>query len=233
MKIGLFTDSHYSTVEQYGSRRPTLSYGKIQQAMEAFSDAGADLVICLGDLADHCKEPEECIEVTTRISEMIHSYGIPFYCVMGNHDGDMFTREEFRQYTGNAYPPFYELREGKMLVFLDANYNDDGSSYEPGKIDWTNTYIPESQIGQLKEVLAQAKEAYVFIHENLDPDVEEHHIVHNAAEVRKVLRDSGVVKKVIQGHYHWGHENKIDGILYHTLPAMCEGEKNYFEIMKI
>ena len=54
MKIGLFTDSHYSTVEAYGTRRPTLSLGKIRTAMEAYTAEGADLVICLGDIVDHC-----------------------------------------------------------------------------------------------------------------------------------------------------------------------------------
>lgn len=233
MKIGLFTDSHYSTVEAYGSRRPTLSYGKIRQAMDSFVAAEAELVICLGDLADHCHKASEGKKVVMELMDMIRSYGIPFYCVMGNHDGDMFTRGEFAAYTGNAVPPLAIEMDGKTLIFLDANYNDDGSSYEPGKVDWTNTYIPEDQCQKLTAVLENAKEAYIFLHENLDPEVEEHHIVHNAAEVRKILSDSGVVKKVIQGHYHWGHDTVIDGVSYHTLPAMCEGENNYYEIMEV
>lgn len=233
MKIGLFTDSHYSTVEAYGSRRPTLSYGKIRAAMEAFVDASTDLVICLGDIVDHCKEASESEGILRELTGMIHSYGIPFYCVMGNHDGDMFTREEFKEYTGNALPPFSVEMEKKTLIFLDANYNDDGTSYEPGKVDWVNTYVPEDQIVQLKEILKTAEEAYIFIHENLDPDVEEHHIVHNAEKLHRIFKESGKVKKVIQGHYHWGHENEIDDIIYHTLPAMCEGENNYYEIMEI
>ena len=44
---------------------------------------------------------------------------------------------------------------------------------------------------------------------------------------------SGKVKAVFQGHYHKGHETVIDGIPYHTLPAMCEGEENRFMIIEL
>lgn len=53
MKLGLFSDPHYCTKDvTCGTRRPSLSFGKIRAAMEAFRDAGAEYVICLGDLVD-------------------------------------------------------------------------------------------------------------------------------------------------------------------------------------
>ena len=36
------------------------------------------------------------------------------------------------------------------------------------------------------------------------------------------LRDSGKVRKVLQGHYHPGHCSVHQGIEYRTFPALCE-----------
>ena len=45
------------------------------------------------------------------------------------------------------------------------------------------------------------------------------------------IRESGKVKLVMQGHYHLGAERTIDGIPYITLPAMCEGTDNSYQIL--
>lgn len=235
MKLGLFTDPHTCTKDvTCGTRRPSLSYGKIKEAMEAFRDADVDYVICLGDLVDECETMEENIAAITELSAMIRSFGIPFECVMGNHDYQNFTQKEFRKYSGLGSAGM--IRCGtKTLCFLDANYADNGKIYKRNEIDWTNAYVPADQVRGLREVLAQpeTEEAYIFLHQNLDPDVERHHIVRNAEEVRAVIRESGKVKAVFQGHYHPGHEAVIDGIPYHTLPAMCEGVENRFMIAEI
>ena len=55
MKIGLFTDTHYSDkTEPSENRYHALSYKKISKAMEYFKENGVELVICLGDLTDDC-----------------------------------------------------------------------------------------------------------------------------------------------------------------------------------
>ena len=100
---------------------------------------------------------------------------------------------------------------------------------------WTNASVPPKQRDFLRDVLAmpETEEAYVFVHQNLDPTVESHHIIRGAEEIRAILRESGKVKAVFQGHYHPGKESVIDGIPYHTLPAMCEGEENRYMITEI
>jgi UDP-2,3-diacylglucosamine pyrophosphatase LpxH len=60
-----------------------------------------------------------------------------------------------------------------------------------------------------------------------------HHIVRNAADVRQIIRESGKVKMVIQGHFHSGAESIIDDIPYITIPAMCEREEMPYKIMEI
>lgn len=238
MKLGLFTDPHYCDKDvTCRTRRPVLSYGKIREAMEAFVREGVDFVLCLGDIIDKCDDPQVNIEKTKEIADLIHSYSLPFYSLMGNHDAHVFTRREFNELVnGSSLPsPISITVCGKELILLDANYNDDGSSYVPGEVDWKNTYIPEEQLHAREQKLNEptVTEAYVFMHQNLDPEVQKDHIVRNAEAVREMIRASGKVKAVFQGHYHKGHEAVIDGIPYHTLPAMCEGEENRFMIIEL
>ena len=235
MKIGLFSDPHYCHIEIPSPRRFTLSYRKITEAMECFKAEGVELVICLGDLVDDCRNDEDNVRSIEKIVALIRSYGIPFYCLMGNHDYQNFTREEFNRLTGGAYPPARLDVSNSTLLFLDCNYGDDGRVYEPGKVNWVDTRLPEEQLNALKANLADStvKNAYVFAHQSIENEVEEHHIVHNAAHIRAALASSGKVRAMLQGHYHPGHDTTIDGVTYHTVAAMCEGEANPYEIFEI
>ena len=96
MRIGLFTDSHYCNKEMLGEgRRPALGYERIENELPKFKENGVELVICLGDLVDDCHDEIKNIEMIRKISFMIRSFGMDFYCLMGNHDYQNFTREEF------------------------------------------------------------------------------------------------------------------------------------------
>lgn len=234
MKLLLFTDSHYCQKDlACRTRRPLLSYGKVEEMLAACPDA--DLLICLGDFIDDGGDHDANVAHTQALMALIRRAGIPFYTLMGNHDCHAFSREEFASLTDGAVPPFVHRVGGKALIFLDAGYSDNGQTYEPGKIDWKNCYLPPEQLAQLRLALADpaVEEAYVFIHQNLDPEVQVDHIVRNAADARAILAESGKVRTVYQGHYHRGHEAVFDGIPYITLPAMCEGEENRYITVEI
>ena len=194
-----------------------------------------DCIICLGDLVDTCDSYLESESKLREVGRLIKATGKTFYCLRGNHDCDIFTCEQFYSALGFDCLPFVIRNGNQRLVFLDANFDSCGNAYVPGKVDWTNTALPEAQIAALDDVLKdpEAEDVYVFMHQNIDPDVQWQHILDNAAKVREMLAVSGKVRKVIQGHYHPGHDNQIDGVEYHTLPAMCEGERNHFEIIEI
>ena len=49
----------------------------------------------------------------------------------------------------------------------------------------------------------------------------------------KDVKESKKVKLVIQGHYHKGADNIINGIRYLTLPALCEKSDDYYMILDI
>lgn len=234
VKIGIFADAHYSSKNISNlTRRPILSLGKLRQAMDAFRDV--DCIVCLGDLVDTCDTFQESEEKLREVGELMQSVGVPLYCLRGNHDCDIFTSEQFYERLGVQKPPFSIRNGSNVLIFLDANSDHSGQAYIPGRVDWTDTRLPEDQLAQLSEILnaEDVENAYIFMHQNVDPQVQWQHILTNAGAIRKVISNSGKVRKVIQGHYHPRHDAVIDGVLYHTLPAMCEGERNYYEIMEI
>ncbi len=236
MKLGIFTDSHYCGAEVLcETRRPSLSLGKIREAMEAFKAVRADACVCLGDMTDHARgdtkaDIEGCYYEALSV---IRSYPLPFYFVPGNHDYLMLTGEElFKE--GVQSPPYAISLGGYRLIFLDANFRSCGRRFDVAGEMWDDSNLPWEQCEFLKKELRETnEECIIFVHENLDPFVEEHHVIKNAKEVREILKESGKVRLVIQGHYHPGAEHIIDGIPYVTLPAMCEGEDNSYRILTL
>lgn len=228
MKLGIFTDSHYSSHALTGRNRyNSQSLRKIKEAYAAFEKAQCDLVICLGDLTDiedsHQKEASNLRE----IAQVIRSSPLPTICLMGNHDAFAFDKEEFYDILGGCVPKAMEL-DRKQLLFLDACYFADGSHYAPGDDPgrWEDTCFPfaealEKQLSQLHE------DTYVFLHQNIDPAIPQDHRLHNADALAAIFAGSGVVKTVFQGHYHPGKESEHDGVRYMTFPAMCENETAY------
>ena len=227
MRIGFFTDSHYSSRELTCKvRRNSLSLEKIREAYRYFEDQRCDLVICLGDLTDREDTHEEERARVLQAAEVISASRIPTVCVMGNHDGFCFSPEEFYGLLGGCRPVDFTV-EGKTFLFLDACYFENGIHYGPGPSDWKNTYYPHC--GRLKEALDRAEgEVYVFLHQNLDPEINDAHRVNNAPQIRQILEESGKVKTVYQGHYHKGNRCLHKGIRYVTFPAMCENENARF-----
>lgn len=227
MKIGLFTDSHYSSAPlTCGNRYNNQSLRKIEEAMKAFQQDQCDLVIALGDVTD--TEPTRELEMDNvrKIAKVFDESGMEAICVMGNHDAFVFTPDEFYELLGEKYRPRLIQGDGFALVFIDACYFHTGVHYQPGDKDWTDTFYPHTE--ELARLLAALEgDVYVFMHQNIDPEVRKDHCLSNAAEMRAILEAAGNVKAVYQGHYHWGHETVCNGIAYHTLPAMCEKEGAY------
>ncbi len=228
MRLGIFTDPHYSSQEvTCGVRRNSASLRKIREAYRFFEREGCDLAVCLGDLTD--KEADHAAETENlkRIAEVMGAAALPTVCLMGNHDAFAFTAEEFYGVLGERARPADRAVNGGRLVFLDACYFADGARYLPGDTDWTDTYFPFE--AALRETLRAARgDVYAFVHQNLDPTVGKRHLIANAESVNALLAGCGRVKAVYQGHYHPGCRSVINGIRYVAFPAMCENEGAYF-----
>ena len=239
MKVALFTDPHCSPTKINGSRRPSLSRGKIVEAMEAFREAEAEICFCLGDLTDTADEDtrESVCARITELSGMIRSYGIPFHLVPGNHDYLEATAEDHERCGGFPIPPYTLEAGGLRFIALDANYRSDMRRFDVAGELWTDSNLPPEQLAYLDRALAESSlPCVVLIHENLDTTIthQPEHIVLNAAEAQTIIaRHKDKVRIVLQGHYHPGADAVIDGVRYLTLPAMCEGEGNAYFVLDL
>ncbi len=227
MRIGIFTDPHYSSQEVTCSvRYNRRSLKKIEQALDFFTEQRCDLVLCLGDLIDKEADHQTEIGNLKQIADLIGRYSLPFVCVMGNHDGFSFEVDEFYRILGTEPPTVISVGNNHLL-FLDACHFANGNHYMPGDSDWTDTCYPDTD--GLKATLDGIDgNVYVFIHQNIDPDVCEYHRLSNADVVRDILEQSGKVKAVYQGHYHLGNRSSHNGIEYITYPAMCQNDDAVF-----
>ena len=221
MKIGLFSDPHYSSQELTGgNRRNNLSLGKMRAALERFEAAGCDRVICLGDLTDTEDTKEKEIANMRQIAALFSEFAMPITVIMGNHDAYVFTAEEFYALLGGCEPtPIHE--GGVHLLFLDTNYTSKGVRYAPHAFSWDDVGLPNPD-GLRKELAELDGDVYLFMHQNIDPAIPAaDHRLANADAVCDIIEDSGKVRAVYQGHFHWGNRSDRNGVEYITLPAMA------------
>lgn len=224
MKIGIFTDSHYSSAEiTCGNRYNSASLSKIREAYQSFKRENCDMVVSLGDLIDCENEHDREIKNLVQISRIIKESGIPTVAVMGNHDAFTFTEDEYYDILGRDCRPYSRNIGGKNMVFLDTCYFQDGSRYKPGDSDWTDTYFPDME-GLQREISQMSGDIYIFMHQNIDPSLPEEYRVSNAEAIRHMIERNGNVRGVYQGHYHKGNRLELNGISYVTFQAMCSYE---------
>ena len=82
MKLGIFTDSHYSSQKvSCGNRYNSKSLGKIKTAYAFFESQKCYLVVCLGDLIDKERDEAYVRELMTALVGIA-----PVYYVTGNHE---------------------------------------------------------------------------------------------------------------------------------------------------
>ena len=231
MKIGLYSDSHYSSAALTCEvRRNNQSLRKLEEAYRFFEKEGCRLAVCLGDLIDTEETVEREKENLALVGRVIRQSTVPTVCLMGNHDAFVLERGEFYEILGLS--PVEELHiDGRRLLFLDACYFKNGRHYAPGDADWTDCFLPDAE-GLRARLAESGEDTYLFLHQNIDPAVMANHRLWNADEVFTVIRESGAVKAVLQGHFHPGCRSVHDSVSYITLPAMCESEDAYF-VMEI
>lgn len=242
LRFGIVTDAHYADSHDRGTRYYRESLDKLTECVEQMNEMQVDFLIQLGDFKDQDEPPTE--ESTLRYLKTIESvyrqFKGPRYHVLGNHDMDSISKEQFLAgientgiTSGRGYYSF-DLK-GVHLVVLDANYTAEGDDYDRGHFAWTDANIPQEELEWLQGDLASTSlPVIVFIHQQLDG--EGNHTVRNAEEVRQCLQSCQRVLAVFQGHNHAGHYSRIEDIHYYTLKAMVEGsgkENNSFAIVEV
>ena len=242
LRFGLVTDFHYADCEKRGTRHYRESLGKMKECVSLMNEKKVAFLAELGDLkdqADQPKEKETRAFLKTIEAEFAEFKG-PRYHVIGNHDIDSISKEQFLanvENTGIAKDKSYYSFDSKWVHFvvLDANYLADGSDCAPGNCEWTDTHVPKKELEWLRRDLEATKlPVVVLAHQRLDGRGS--HFTKNSDEVRKLLEKSGRVLVVFQGHDHRGGHSLIGGIHYYTLKAAVEGsgeENNSYGIVEV
>jgi len=242
VRIGIVTDCHYANADTAGTRFYRESFDKLIECVELMNAEKVNFLVELGDFKDQSKPPDEdkTLVYLQTIEKVLHDFDGSTYHVLGNHDMDSISKEQFLTRVENTGIPFsrsyYSFdTNGLHCIVLDANFKTDGADYDHGDFDWTDANIPPAELDWLEQDLASASgPAIVFIHQMLDGTGSVY--VKNAAEVRQILETSGKVLAVFQGHHHPGSYSNIAGIHYYTLKALVEGtgpENSSYAIVEV
>lgn len=246
IKFGLITDPHYAKKEKSGTRCYSESLDKVKQAFNEFKKYPLDFVIELGDLKDQGQEPnkKETLSFLDEIESELQTYPGEIYHVLGNHDMDSISKNDFLSHTknsGNANGKNYYsfVKKGIKFIVLDANYREDQSDYDCGNFNWEKALIPDKEAEWLKNELGQGNEPVIlFVHQLLDvkSNVYKGLYVLNAEKINEILVASKRILAVFQGHHHAGYYSEYDNIHYFTMPGIIEGslpKNNSYAIVEI
>lgn len=242
IRFGIVTDAHYADCQAREGRPFRESLAKMEECVAVMNRERVDFLIELGDFKDQDEVPVEArtLAYLRRIESAFGRFLGPRYHVLGNHDHDSLAKEQFLNAVENTGIPkgwsFYgfDVRGVRFLV-LDANFDAKGAPYDHGRFAWADTNIPAHEIDWLRsELVASSKPVVVFIHQQLDGAGD--YYVKNAVKVRSILKQSGKVLAVFQGHRHEGAYSRIGGIHYYTLKGMIEGlgpENNSYAVVDV
>jgi alkaline phosphatase len=233
LRFGVLTDTHYADRPTAGTRHYADSQQKVDEAIEAFNRAKVDFVIELGDLKDMDAKgtPELTLRYLDSIEQRLRRFDGPLYHVLGNHDMDCITKEEFLAHTSNAGRAngraYYSFEaQGVRCIVLDANFNADMTPYSRGNFDWRVANIPTEQLDWLDGELTRHRRqpTIIFLHQMLDSfsDINKDLCVKNADKAVEIIERHEQVLAVIQGHHHPGHYSFRRGVHYLTLNGMIE-----------
>ncbi len=242
VKFGIMTDSHYADTAPRGNRFFRDSLFKMEECVQLMNRMKVDFLIELGDFKDQDTPPDKknTLLYLDTIERVFQQFKGPRYHVLGNHDLDSLSKEEFLTVVDNSgIPPHssyyaFDLKNMHFIV-LDANFKSDGSSYRYGNFEWYDTNVPARQIDWLKaDLKSTGKPVIAFVHQQLDGEGDLY--VNNAKQVRTILERSGKTLAVFQGHNHRGHYSQLQGIHYYTLKAMVDGagrDNNAYAIVNV
>lgn len=233
MKIGLFTDLHYSKEPEKG-KFVSLAPARVREAMEAFRKEKADVAVCLGDVVDKAQTHEEELSCWKELLTIIKEYPFPCYFVPGNHDYEVMIGDEFCQTTGMSKYPFSADVAGRRLLFLDACYRLNEKRYDEAGMVWTETMLPDDQVEFLKNNLSESPlPCVLFTHQNLDKNLPKEYLIKHSLCLRRLLKKSGKIRYAFSGHFHAGDDHEICGVRYVTVPSMTDTAANSYMIMEI
>ncbi len=187
---------------------------RVAAFIQAAKNADVDFIIELGDF---CR-----LDSASKVyRDLWASFDGPSYHVVGNHDMDSYTPDEYVE--GMGMPGrYYSFDQGNFhFIVMDGNNLFDGKEYH--HYSKANYYVdmkmrefadPEQLEWLKKDLESTDKKCVIFCHQSIEQ------VMANGAEVRKIFEDENTragFKKVVlafSGHTHSNYTMVINGITY-------------------
>lgn len=244
LRFGMFSDIHYAERDPTGKRFYRQSLAKVKEAVDFMNQEKVDFVIELGDFKDQDETPNEAntLKYLTDIEAAFQKFDGPTYHVLGNHDMDGISKQQYLERVENTGIPsaksYYSFtKNGFHFVVLDGNFTANEVAYDHGNFSWNDALISKEQMVWLEDDLKTNDfPTIVFIHQMLEESKGVNYAVKNAQQVRSVLEKSGKVVCVFEGHVHEEIYKLINGIHYYSVNAVIEGdgaENNAYMIVDV
>lgn len=187
---------------------------RLNTFLQTAAEKQVDFIIELGDFCMPKEANKPFLSLWT-------NYAGEKHMVLGNHDMDNCTKEEFIQFTGMR-DRYYSFDKGDFhFIVLDPNNIYDGETYTPYQNG--NYYIAEEKISFVdpeqidwlkKDLQATGRRCIIFSHQSLECSAQ------NREEIRKILEEENQragYKKIpvaFSGHDHTNYMKEINGIAY-------------------
>ncbi len=231
-KFGVITDVHHTDKVNTTSRIYSAGMQKASHFIREMVKDDADFVIELGDLVDTLNKDngKDPVINLKEIEEILKSYPGPSYHVLGNHEFDNLTRDQFLSNVDNTGiekgKTYYSFNSnGVHYIVIDADYTVaephrafDMNTKEDTFWDWKDAWIPQDELDWLKQDLAASNlPTVIFSHHVIHRDNTENHTIKNADVLRSIFEQDGDVIAAFAGHDHSGEYKNINGINYFVL----------------
>lgn len=226
MRFALITDVHFGPPAYFAGKLRKLSHqsGALCRAFVRTTNERdrPDLVVNLGDVIEDSNRERDL----AHYAEFMNVAGdleAPLLHVAGNHDTINLTEQDLRGLWRHSGPLHYSRRvAGVDFVVLHTQETKDVA-----------VHLPDEQLAWLAEELTRVRwPCVVLMHHPASELVltgnrwfeRAPHIcrVAERRKLREILRASGKVIAVFNGHVHWNHCDVIDGIPYVTLQSLIE-----------
>lgn len=235
MKFLAFTDLHYTNDNTHNVRFRPKSLAKVIRAINAHSD-NCDFIMDLGDTADEVAGAKAQTELWQEVVSAMKESGKDYYTLIGNHDTSVSKKKwvEITEMNDRYYS--FDCGEYKILC-LDGNNNDVNTPFPESEIRWAECYLDNEQIEWIKKEIDESeKDIVVFCHQMfIMDDIEngDDHVLINRKEIIDKFEESGKVRAVFCGHYHYGNFSERNGIYYITFRAICTGDNENHAVVTV
>lgn len=215
LKLGIITDIHAGLDNDY--IKGSVALKLLDEALEALRLENPSMLIELGDRTN-----DDSLEIrrgnVAELGKRFSSLSIPRHHLLGNHD--FLPREEQEQLLNTQLTNHSVVSNGWQLIFL---YSFNGA-VEGG--------LTQDDLNWLEQTLiSNSSPAIVFTHQPLDGvptkgnrlfDAIPHYLTPAGHEkARAIMEASGKVKLAINGHTHWNHLERVNGISYLSVTAVA------------